>query len=95
MKLLPAALRPEQIPVGIFVLAVTCSTGHAGNTDECREATDRYNQVVFELARAIRQYSRCVMDGKGHDNCLIEFRHVAVTQEPFASAVSSYEVECR
>jgi hypothetical protein len=89
------ALRPEQILVGIFVFAATCSIGYAGNTDNCRDATDRYNQVVFELARAIRQYSRCVMEGKGHDDCLIEFRHVAVTQENFVRAVSNYGSECQ
>jgi len=78
----------------IAALCVTAPMAHA-DTAECREAVDRYNEAIGEVANALRAYSRCVSDSRRHDDCSIEFSRLRSAQDDFETAVSDYESECQ
>jgi hypothetical protein len=42
---------------------------------------DRYNEATSEVADALRAYSRCVSDSRGHDDCSSEFSRLRSAQK--------------
>jgi hypothetical protein len=78
----------------VAALGVTGPMARA-NPAECREAVDRYNEATGEVADALRAYSRCVSDSRGHDDCSSEFSRSRSAQDDFEAAVSDYESECQ
>jgi hypothetical protein len=81
----------------VLVVVALCVTGPMARADpaECREAVDRYSEATSEVADALRAYSRCVSDSRGHDDCSSEFSRLRSAQDDFETAVSDYESECQ
>jgi hypothetical protein len=71
-----------------------CGSGARSDTTECQEALDQYNAALSDVVHALRGYSRCVSDSKGHDDCSIEFSRLQSAQNDFESAVSNYQSDC-
>jgi hypothetical protein len=83
--------------IASFAIASICILVSVARADpaECREAVDRYNEAISEVADALRAYSRCVSDSRGHDDCSSEFSRLRSTQDDFETAVSDYESQCQ
>jgi hypothetical protein len=64
------------------------------DTEECRDALDRYNAARSDVSSALRQYGRCVTDSKGRDDCSSEFSTLHSARDDFESAVSDYQDKC-
>ena len=81
----------------VLIAAALCMTPPMARADpaECREAVDRYNEATSEVADALRAYSRCVSDSRGHDDCSSEFSRLRSAQDDFETAVSDFESECQ
>ena|SRR5690242_14840585 len=80
--------------LSIALIRMVVSVASAGPS-ECREAVDRYNEATSEVADALRAYSRCVSDSRGHDDCSSEFSRLRSAQDDFETAVSDDESECQ
>src|ERR1700738_2008941 len=54
----------------VLIAAALCMTPPMACADpaKCREAVHRYNKATSEGADALRAYSRCVSDSRGHDS---------------------------
>ena len=70
------------------------SSAAIANSYECRNAIDRYNFVLDDVSSAMRRYTSCVADSRGHDDCYSEFRRLKSAQDDFESAVSEFKSEC-
>ena len=81
----------------IVIVAGAMLSTSAANADptSCREAVDHYyKSAVAEVSEAVRNYTTCVSDSRGHDDCSTEFLQLHQAQDEFESAVSEYESEC-
>jgi hypothetical protein len=74
--------------------ATIAETAAVAGPDECREAVDQYNNALSELRDAVRAYTTCIADSRGHDDCSSEFSALQSAQDDFESAVSEYQSEC-
>jgi hypothetical protein len=88
-----------QMRICATVMAVgLCLTLHGtvarSDTDECRDALDRYNSALQDVSSALRRYRSCVTDSKGHDDCAVEFSSLRSAQDDFESAVADYQSDC-
>ena len=66
----------------------------AADPNECREAVDHYNSALSDVSTALRQYTSCLADSRGHDDCSTEFQQLQSAQDDFETAVSEYESDC-
>lgn len=86
-----------RIAYAAFAVALVLAppTGSKADTDECPDAIQNYNSAVSDIATAIRSYTSCVSDSKGHDDCSSEFSSVQSAQSDFEDAVSRYGSDCQ
>jgi hypothetical protein len=85
-------IRATAMACGIFL--VLAGGMARSDTDECRDALDRYNAARSDVSSALHRYGRCVSDSKGHDDCASEFSTLHSAQDDFESAVSEYQDKC-
>jgi hypothetical protein len=80
------------------ILCVTSMLCFARNSyadpEECQDAISEYNSAISDISAALRHYTSCVSDSKGHDDCSSEFRRLKSAQDDFENAVSKYGMEC-
>ena len=84
------------VKMTLCALAISLIPGSLANADpqECGEAASRYNSSLDDVSSALRSYTMCVSDSRGHDDCSLEFSTLQSAQDDFESAVSEYETEC-
>jgi hypothetical protein len=80
-----------RLRIALVAIAVICMVVSVARADpaECREAVDRYNEATSEVADALRAYSRCVSDRRGHDDCSSEF-----SREPERAIIGADQLWC-
>ncbi len=84
--------KPRAIRIGLALsLCLSSNVAQAS----CGDAIDTINLAISNLANALQDYSRCLSNSNGHDDCSSEFRSLTRTQSDFESAVTQYERECR
>jgi len=84
--------KPRAIRIGLALsLCLSSNVAQAS----CSDAIDTINLAISNLANALQDYSRCLSNSNGHDDCSSEFRSLAKAQSDFESEVSEYERECR
>ena len=79
----------------IALLAGASAASSRADPAQCGEATSRYNSALDDVTDALRAYSRCVSDSRGHDDCSSKFSRLRSAQDDFESAVSNYLSECQ
>ena len=80
--------------MAVGLLLTLHGTVARSDTDECRDALDRYNSALEDVSRALRRYRSCVTDSKGHDDCSGEFSSLRSAQSDFEAAVADYQSDC-
>ena len=77
-----------------LLLMLAANSVHA-DPAECQDAINSYNRAISDISDALRRYTSCVTDSRGHDDCSSEFRRLRSAQDDFETAVSSYESDCQ
>jgi hypothetical protein len=77
-----------------IVIPPSIPIAHA-DPQECRDATDQYKKTIDDVSQALKRYTSCVADSKGHDDCSAQFRRLRSAQDDFKSAVSIYQRDCK
>jgi hypothetical protein len=62
--------------------------------DECGDTVRDYNAVLSRLTDAIEQFSICIADSKGLDDCSGPFGRLRSVHGQFASVVAIYSKQC-
>ena len=87
-------MRVHMTVVAVGMCLALCGSAARSDTTDCQEALDQYNAALTDVAHALRSYSHCVSDSKGHDDCSVEFSRLQSAQSDFESAVSNYQNDC-
>jgi hypothetical protein len=65
------------------------------NPEECREAIRKYNAAIGDVSSALRVFTGCVNDSRGHDDCSTEFSTLQLAHSDFEDAVTAYGADCQ
>jgi hypothetical protein len=66
----------------------------AAFADECGDTVRDYNTVLSRLTDAIEQFSSCIADSKGMNDCSGPFGRLRSVHSQFASVVAIYSKQC-
>jgi hypothetical protein len=84
----------SKIAMCALVFAILPTSIGRADPEECAEAISKYRSALNDISDALRFYTTCLSDSRGHDDCSTEFFTLQSAQDDFESAVSSYRIEC-
>jgi len=87
-------MRVQMTAIAVVMCLTLGGSVARSDTTDCQEALDQYNAALSDVAHALRAYSHCVSDSKGHDDCSVEFSRLQSAQGDFESAVTNYQNDC-
>jgi len=76
-------------------LVVSLASAQFAVADECGDTVRDYNSVLSKLTDAMEQFSTCVADSKGMDDCSKQFVRLRLVHNQFASVVAIYSKQCQ
>ena len=87
-------LKPLRVLALLAALTIQLTAPRLALADECNNAVLDYNAILSRLTDARDEYSTCIADSKGTDDCSRAFRKLQLMQGQFASAVAIYIKAC-
>ncbi|MGA3156011.1 MAG: hypothetical protein ABSE43_00405 [Steroidobacteraceae bacterium] len=76
---------------GLFPLLATA----ASESSDCTDAVSNYDLAVDDIAQALKRYSTCLNNSRGHDDCDSEFDALRRAQNNFETAVGAMKSSCK
>jgi hypothetical protein len=78
----------------VVALFVSVAGGQPAFADVCGDTVRDYNTVLSRLTDAVEQFSTCVADSKGMNDCAKPFTQLRSIYNQFTSVVSIYSTQC-